>query len=271
MLILVFTLYKDDGWGLIIYFTREGRMLMVFSYIVWMSLHLQFTSYYLQSACLFRLTFRAQDDEDWDKVRRRKFWLQILEHALYSIFLAIFCYLYVTNGSKHDKSSETWDCVWFIFSSLVYLTIPVIGVSSARHITNNSKSVEQLGIRTNSRVMRVYLAFWVTLGFVSIAGGSCMIMLDYDRRLHHGQHVKYKVTMVVCILIAIRSLFVTCLDLQLFIAYYRISQKLSDKMSRMVTKNLRSDSSSSVNVQEYDGELLHAQRRLNRYRDQADE
>ena len=42
-------------------------------------------------------------------------------------------------------------------------------------------------------------------------------------------------------------------------------------MSRHLAKNLRSDSSSSVNVQEFDGELLHAQRRLNRYRDQADE
>lgn len=47
MMILVWTLFKDDGWGLIIYFTNEGRMLMVASYIVWMSLHLQFTAYYL--------------------------------------------------------------------------------------------------------------------------------------------------------------------------------------------------------------------------------
>ena len=116
MAIFIWTLFKDHGWGLIIYFTLKGRIWLAFSYTIWMSLHWQFTSYYLQSACLFRMTFRAQCDEDWDKVRKRKRCLRVQEFFIYFIFLAIFCYLFITNGNADRKSSETWDSVWFFFS-----------------------------------------------------------------------------------------------------------------------------------------------------------
>ena len=181
--LMIVILLKDRDWGLIIYLDPEWRGLAALAYTVWMSLHCQFTAHYLQTACLFRKTFLAQNEEDFNKIKRRKRCLQIGELSLYASFSAVVIYLIVAGN---NRGRETWDYVWFFFSNLVIIAIPLVGIFSARHINNNSRSVERLGIRTNSKIMKLYLGFWMSVSVDCIVVGILMIILTEEHELRRG-------------------------------------------------------------------------------------
>lgn len=116
-------------------------------------------------------------------------------------------YLLVTAQNVED---DTWDYVWFAFANMTLMVIPVVGVLSARHINRNSRSVERLGIRTNSSIMNVYLAFWASVAVICIAIGVLVTLLhkehtfkEIDSKL--DQDVKtLRMLMTISILIAFR-------------------------------------------------------------------
>ena len=107
---------------------------------VWACLQWQFTAYYLQAACLFRLTFSARSDSDYEKVRSRKRCLAILEISVYAVLLlilAVYAYLVKMKSGLHPTS---WIC--FLFSdglyNLISLAFTSTTILSARHIHLNS-------------------------------------------------------------------------------------------------------------------------------------
>jgi len=62
---------------------------------IWEAIHWQFSTYYLQTACLFRITFRASSEADFQKVNRRRKKLLALEYVGYIVFSLFFVYLIV--------------------------------------------------------------------------------------------------------------------------------------------------------------------------------
>ena len=130
--------------------------------------------------------FRAHNDADFSRVRKCKCWLLVLELAVYSVFLGICIYLFIKNKDGH--AHVTGNNVWFAFSNTVWIAMPVIGFLSARHINKNSRSVERLGIRPNSRVLKLYQGFWLSFSLICITIRVLMILLTQDHALHGWEH-----------------------------------------------------------------------------------
>ena len=68
----------------------------------WFSIHWLFTSYYLQTACLFRMTFRAQTESDFKKVRRRKLCLIGVEYIVLALLLGFLIFLIIKAGEGRE-------------------------------------------------------------------------------------------------------------------------------------------------------------------------
>ena len=58
-----------------------NRIKFTFIASVWISEHWQFTAYYMQTACLLRMTLRARTQREILLVEDRKIKLQILEYG----------------------------------------------------------------------------------------------------------------------------------------------------------------------------------------------
>ena len=155
-----------------VFIAKRWRSFIALNFTIWLCLHWSFTASYLQTACLFRKIFQAKSDEDFTAVRKRKLSLLILELTVHCIFLCIMSYLIVTDLSQMH---EYWLYFWFGFNNATLIIMPVVGKLSARHINKNSRSIERLGISTNSRVMKVYLALWITLAILCTTDGVMII------------------------------------------------------------------------------------------------
>ena len=116
-----------------------------------------------------------QNDDDFEKVRKCKVIFQIAEIAIYVGFVFVLVYLLATANAI--EGNQTWDIVWFSFANSILIIIPIVGLFSARHINKNSRTIEQFGIRTNSSIMNIYLAFWLSVAIFCIAIGVLVTML----------------------------------------------------------------------------------------------
>ena len=59
----------------------------------WESMHWQFCYFYLEMACLFKMTFQTHNDADFEKVRARKRKLYWVEAAGYTFLVVMTCIL----------------------------------------------------------------------------------------------------------------------------------------------------------------------------------
>ena len=77
--------------------------------------------------------------------------------------------------------SETWNFVWSSFYPLCTITMMLVTLFSVRHIHKHSKSIVQMGIKTNSTVMKLYVVFWISLNLTSLVQ-LCLMSVYWDAR-----------------------------------------------------------------------------------------
>lgn len=128
------------------------------------------------------------------------------------------------------------------------ITIPIVGLLSAWYINKNSKSIERLGISTNSKVLKFYLAFWVSLSVFCIFDIVIVLEIDYEKLMGTDHNFDYPAMIIDASFRGIGGSIISCLDLLVLLAYYKNSKKLSARVSKLVTKNLRSESVSTISV-----------------------
>ena len=73
--------------------TKETRILGSIGVMTWLILHWQFTAYYQQTACLFRITFSQRTSTDCERVSSRKAKLEALEYVVFLLILSFLAYL----------------------------------------------------------------------------------------------------------------------------------------------------------------------------------
>lgn len=116
----------------------------------------------------------------------------------------------------------------------------MVTLYSVCHIHNHSKSIEQLGIKTNSTLMKLYVILWtgesltvimqLTLFIiprgVGMKAGVSKITLE---KYYIGYNALYFFQYTIC----------AGLDLLVLYAYFRLGRRLSTRAVSMVAKNLR--------------------------------
>ena len=165
-----------------------------------------------------------------------------------------FLILYDGSGYKMDQK---WNYFWFAFSNLHLIVIPVVGLLSANHINKNSKSVERLGIRTNSNLIQLYIVLWISLVLDTVTSGALLLVLNQEQEDFHWQHLDkqvFQIQLSAIILMCMRCIISSCLDLLIMFAYYRLSLRLPSKMSLLVTQCLTSETQSYQSTEKERGE-----------------
>ena len=69
---------------------------------IWFCIHWLFSWYYLQTACLLKMTFQAKTEEDFARVRRHKLCLLSLEYAV--MFLLLLALVFLTLKARDGES-----------------------------------------------------------------------------------------------------------------------------------------------------------------------
>ena len=92
--------------------------------------HWQFTSFYMQTACLFRITFRLRSDEDVERVQKRKSQLLRLEYIVYG-FIVIFSVVFSVFAWKVNA---IWKLYFSIFLLTTFMCLTLITLASISHI-----------------------------------------------------------------------------------------------------------------------------------------
>lgn len=82
------------------------------------------------------------------------------------MLLAELAYLIFVAVRDNDGSNNTWNTVYTYFYVIFILGMTLSTLFSVLHIHKNSKSIEVLGIKTNSTLMKLYVIFWTTLSLV---------------------------------------------------------------------------------------------------------
>ena len=137
--------------------------------------------------------------------------------------------------------------------------------ASMLHIHRNSKIIEHIGVKTNSRLMKVYLIFWTSLNYIYLAH-VILIILIAPEALNNYYGDPYDEMYVLKLIIAfiidsiIILVLISALDLMIMLAYYRLSKKLSTRATKRVIQALRAESIGSLRSLEQRRDDLFSQK-----------
>ena len=136
--------------------------------IGWFVVHWMFSWYYLQAACLMKMTFKAHSDAELAKVRRSKKYLVVLEYFVLWLLMLFMAFLTMMATGSNPRKNKIWDTAWFVEYAFMLVVIMVTTLFSFWHIHRNTKVIEHLGIRTNSTVMKLYILFFTGLILITV-------------------------------------------------------------------------------------------------------
>ena len=108
---------------------------------MWGCLHWQFTFFYLEMACLFRLTFQLNSDEDFEKLQARKKKLSYVHIAGYLTIVAISVFVISIYEFVLEFKPAILSSSQLSIQSLVNLTFTLVTILSMRHVSKQSKSI----------------------------------------------------------------------------------------------------------------------------------
>ena len=156
------------------------------------------------------------------------------------MLLAELAYLIFVAVRDNDGSNNTWNTVYTYFYVIFILGMTLSTLFSVLHIHKNSKSIEVLGIKTNSTLMKLYVIFWTTLSLVVLI--NLLLYFMAKRRLENGymSEVTFaKLEIVQTSILSFEYMICPGLDLLVIFAYFRLGKKLSARAARIVASNLR--------------------------------
>ena len=204
--------------------------------MLWIFIHWQFATYYLQTACLFRMTFRSQTEEDFMRVNRRKMWLKLFEYTFDVLLLLLIIYFCI---AAHNMSS-TWEDIFKVFYVFSITIITFMTLASVNYIHKHSKAIEYLGIKANSTLMKVYGICWLVILLCLIAD-TIMIILNHALREDDKMVDDAQLFIAITAFFTFTTIINCLLDLLVLYAYHRLNKKLSAKARNLVTEALRRD------------------------------
>ena len=108
-----------------------------------------------------RITISQRSDKDVERVKKRKRYLLCCEYFVYFVILAVV--VFFTFFAVNYENDLVWNLSFVSFLFFSDELMFVITFASMFHIHRNSKSIEYIGVKTNSRLMKVYLAVWTCL------------------------------------------------------------------------------------------------------------
>ena len=158
-----------------------------------------------------------------------------MEFSVMVLFSAIMIYQILLMRHTEDRFSIVYH-VCYYFYEFASVAMALITLLSARHIHNNSKQVEKLGIRTNSVIMKVYVVFWISL---AVCTTSCFALININTVQIHladccDSDFFLRMMIAISTLISLLYVLIASLEIIMLYAYHRISERLSSKETKLL-------------------------------------
>lgn len=106
----------------------------------WICLHWLFSSMYLQTASLFRATFQTQNDEEFEKLKKRRDSLQCIQTTGLCIVF-VFVIFYAIDYYVEHREYTKMITIGLGFLVPWPMTMCIMSLRSASHISMQSKSI----------------------------------------------------------------------------------------------------------------------------------
>ena len=232
--------------------------------LAWRMLMWHFAAHYMKTACLFKKTFSARKDEDFEKLQRQKTYLLSIEWGFQSIqiLMSVFWFIYV-----EDVESHKMNYVSVIIDMFTFSIISLVAVLSQNHIQKHSAPVEKLGIVTNANFRNYQVVLWVALFLCNLLNILWLMWLKIRRRNKEvnslfGQLMVQTILSTAVILISI------ALQMLVLRSYYLMSKRISLKAAKLMAHSLRPSSRTSEAIQ-VEGQELQDERRMKVHRKSA--
>ena len=188
--------------------------------------HWLFISYYLQVACLFRLTFMYHDESVLAKMKQRRKLLTVVNVAfqlalLLYVSAAILVDIYDTEHLTADI--ESGNNAFEVLLSVFFATVLTLAMN---HIQKCQKELQSSGIRPNTLVMRLYAACWVVNALLE----AILAAIDTSLRVKDTDSVSSSVSW--CFTLAGSAVFIcqSCLETLIFWTYLKFSSRLEERL-----------------------------------------
>ena len=119
--------------------------------LTWLMLMWHFAAHYMKTACLFKKTFQARQDEDFEELQRQKAHLLSLEWGFQAIQIVVSALWFIYYD---DVEPMKMNLVSYIINMISIVIISIVALLSQHYIQKHSAPVEKLGIKTYANIMR---------------------------------------------------------------------------------------------------------------------
>lgn len=154
----------------------------------------------------------------------------------------IVCVLSFLIAGALDDIGDAWNYVWFVFYSICNLIMMLATLFSVQHIHRYSKSIERMGIKTNIRLMYLYVFLWISLNVIILVQITIYSISKHGQdngTMSKMQVQKYDIGLTSIYII--HYIISAALDLLVLYGYFRLGNRLSEQAADMVANSLRNE------------------------------
>lgn len=163
--------------------------------------------------------------------------LRYVEYNIYGVILLLF--LLFAFFDREENAGE-WKMAFLLAVAFASILMAVITFASVHHIHKHSKSIESIGVKTDSTLMKIYLISWIALNFFYISHlvlGFFLLPLAVDlsekKEIDSTYGLRVSISFVVCFIIV--QIFMSIQDILILMAYHRLGHKVSSRTKHLVT------------------------------------
>ena len=175
---------------------------------------------------MLRMTFSLKESSDTERVLQRKSKIQLIGYFGYFLIVCVLSFLI---AGALDRIGDQWNYVWSVFYSFCNMTMMIVTLFSVQHIHRYSKSIERMGIKTNIRLMYLYVFCWISLNLIILVQITIYSISKHgeDQGTMTNEQVK-KYDIGLTSIFIIHYIISAALDILVLFGYYRLGNRLSE-------------------------------------------
>ena len=202
---------------------------------LFLMLHWQFASYYLQSAMLFKVTISAPSDTINEQVshKMKRVWVvQLSAYLSLIVICAVFCVF---------ASASWWTLYFQPYWLLAEFSMTIVTLMAMTHIHKCTQQLTEIGIHKDAVLMKIYIWFWLssTTFTLAVIGLNQGIHWNWNS-LKDPERIKFLLRMNIALLVTTLLQFfnMVCLDAVILFHFYKAGDKARSKLAQELTQSI---------------------------------
>jgi len=168
---------------------------------------------------LFKVTIVAQSENLLEWIKNTKWRLKAIKIGIYLfllIMLIVFCLL------SEASMWVFWFQAYLVFAEVSMTTATLLAM---RHIHKSSQQLEEMGIRKNGVIMKLYIGFWASCTVITIVIIGLNLAIHYSWNYERVALIT-RMNTALLIFTLLQFLNMVCLDSIILLHYWKAGDTL---------------------------------------------